>query len=109
MKFQNEKFQFTVERQVDGTFSIFTKRLIDKKFLGFTIVPAGTVERLMISEYDTQLERSETQSNFSLDQVLSILASKGALPILGLELTPGKIKNKLENLNVKKFSEINDY
>ena len=109
MKFQNEKFQFTVERQVDGTFSIFTKRLIDKKFLGFTIVPAGTVERLVISEYDTQLERLEVEKTYSLNRVLLILTSKGALPVLGLELTPEKIKNKLENLNVKKFSEINDY
>lgn len=109
MKFQNEKFQFTVERQVDGTFCIFTKRLVAKKFLGCTLAPAGTVGSLVISEYDTQLERLETQKNFSVDQVLAILASKRALPVLGLELTPEKIKNKLENLNVKKFSESNDY
>ena len=109
MKFQNKEFQFTVERQVDGTFSIFTKRLIDSKFLGCTLAPAGTVGRLEISEYDTQLERLETQNNFSVDQVLAILASKRALPVFGVELTPEKIKNKLENLNVKKFSESYDY
>ena len=109
MKFQNEKFQFTVERQVDGTYRILTKRLVPKKLFGFIIAPAGEVGQLIISEYDTQLESLHGHEKFSIKEILALLAKENAKPVDEDGLTPEEIKNKLENLNVKKFSEINDY
>ena len=108
MKFQNKTHQFTIERQVDGSYCVFVINTKPEKFLGFITKPAGVTEQLILSEYDSYLERLETESMFSIEQVLSILASKRAKPIFGVELTPQKIKNKLENLNVKKFSESYD-
>ena len=109
MKFQNKTHVFTIERQVDGSYCIFAFNTKPEKLLGFINKPAGVTEQLILSEYDEYLEKLETRSMFSLEQVLSILASKRAKPILGVDLTPQKIKNNLENLNVKKFSESYDY
>lgn len=108
MKFQNEKFQFTVERQVDGKYALYYERLRDLKVLGLLLRKAKVKSQMCTLVFDSFRDENVLETSFSINQVLGLLAVKNAKP-LKVDLTPEEIKNKLENLNVKKFSEINDY